>query len=116
MGESNSFQAERKFWDDRRFPYGFARSGDFTIAQATLLETHGNAYAALASGERQPKSELEKDFVAFCQGSKPAESVHEKTWKRYQDRINGQMHRYSLTSTSKSEETEDSSEALLEDD
>ena len=58
MGESNSFQAERKFWDDRRFPYGFVRSGDFTIAQATLLETHGNAYAALARTDAQIFSDL----------------------------------------------------------
>lgn len=95
--DKNSFQATRRFTDDEHFPYGFARSGDFTIWQANLLEAHGHAYRALESGERQPKGQLEVDFVAFCHGEKPAESDHEKVWKRYSQSVSEHLHRYSLS-------------------
>lgn len=102
MKVSHSFQAERKFWDDEHFPYGFSRSGDFTLEQAALLEQCGHAYRALANGEREPSSQEEKDFVAFCRGVKEASSGHEKAWKRYQEKVNFGTHRYLLASTPKS--------------
>jgi hypothetical protein len=97
MDKNNSFQATRRFTDDEHFPYGFARSGDFTIWQANLLEAYGHAFRALESGERQPESQLEIDFVAFCRGEKPAESEHEKVWKRYRRSVSEDTHRYSLS-------------------
>lgn len=99
MSKDSSFQVERKFWDDEHFPYGFARSGDFTLEQAMLMETYGLAYIALARGERTPKSKQEKDFVAFCQGKKAAENAHEKTWRCYSEKINRPIKRYSLAAT-----------------
>jgi hypothetical protein len=82
---AHSFQADRRFWGEEHFPYGFSRSGEFTCEQARLLETHGQAYIALANGIRLPVTEEEEAFVAFCKGDKSAESSHEKAWKRYQD-------------------------------
>ncbi|MEZ5525140.1 MAG: DUF413 domain-containing protein [Pseudomonadales bacterium] len=97
MTQNASFTAERRFWDDQHFPYGFSRSGHFTIEQAALLEKHGYAYTLLAKGEREPVDDLEKAFVTFCLGEKEAESVHEKIWKRYSEAINRRVDRYSLT-------------------
>lgn len=82
-----SFSAEQIFRDPQIFPYGFARSGEFTTQQAQLLEKHGNAYKALDAEERDPIDEMEQAFVFFCRGDKPAESLHERTWERYRKKI-----------------------------
>jgi uncharacterized protein YifE (UPF0438 family) len=76
-------QKGRKFWGTDHFPYGFARSGEFSRDQVQLLENHGYAYQALAAGERAPQTPAEEEFVKFCQGQKLAESRHEKAWARF---------------------------------
>lgn len=96
MEKYKSFQTNCRFTDDEHFPYGFARSGEFTIEQANLLEAHGHAYTELAKGVRKPVNQLEIDFVIFCRGDKYADSVHERVWKRYQLSISVYSHRYSL--------------------
>ena len=83
-----SFKTDRNFYDDEHFPYGFDRSGEFTLNQAQLLTKHGHAYKALAFSEREPVTEVEREFVDFCRSRKKAESIHEKTWKRYTDNCN----------------------------
>ena len=82
-----SFRSEKRFQDIANFPYGFSKSGDFTITQANMLELNGLTYLALAKGEKQPQTPLEREFVAFCQGQKDAESDHERVWKRYVTRV-----------------------------
>lgn len=76
-------QKGRKFWGTDHFPYGFARSGEFTREQVQLLENHGYAYQALALGERSPQTPEEEDFVKFCHGEKVAQTKHEKVWERF---------------------------------
>lgn len=94
-------QGGRKFWGTKHFPHGIARSGEFTIEQARLLEAHGYAYEELAKGLRAPQGAMEKDFVAFCNGKKAAESVHEKAWQRYVDKTSRTRHYYSLNGVGK---------------
>ncbi len=86
--EAESFKTERKFFDDEHFPYGFDRSGEFSSSQVALLERHGHAYRALATGERQPVTEQESQFVLLCNGAKEPQNVHEKVWKRYSEICN----------------------------
>lgn len=93
---SSSFASDKVFRDPINFPYGFARSGEFTIAQARLIEQHGYAYKALASGERSPVNKQETAFVSFCQGNKPAIDVHERTWQRYLDKVQRSRMVYTL--------------------
>ena len=94
-----SFQSERNFRDQNNFPYGFARSGEFTIQQAQLIEKHGCAYQALASGDREPANPDEEAFLEYCLGRKEAETLHERTWKRYLDKVNRSTAFYSLART-----------------
>ncbi|GAB3095326.1 DUF413 domain-containing protein [Aestuariicella hydrocarbonica] len=77
-------QKGRKFWGTDHFPYGFARSGEFTREQVQLLENHGYAYLALASGERTPVTPEEQEFVKYCLGEKEPQSRHEKVWAIFQ--------------------------------
>lgn len=81
------FRTDKRFEDKVHFPYGFSKSGEFTIEQARILELKGMAYAELASGLRKPKGETEREFVAFCQGKKEAQTIHEKVWQRYQNKL-----------------------------
>ncbi|WP_420598559.1 DUF413 domain-containing protein [Neptuniibacter sp.] len=90
------FRTEKRFEDKCHFPYGFLKSGDFTIEQARILELKGHAYAELASGERMPKGETEREFVAFCQGKKEAQTIHERVWQRYQSKVLSGLHAVSF--------------------
>ncbi|EIJ68544.1 DUF413 domain-containing protein [Pasteurella bettyae] len=80
---AESFSVERRFFDDKNYPRGFARHGDYTIKEAQALEQYGQAFKALDLGERDPSTAEEKQFVAFCKGERPAETFFEKTWNKY---------------------------------
>lgn len=93
----SDFCSNKRFFDDENFPYGFERSGEFTSAQAKLLTDHGLAYKALLLKAKEPVSEEEKRFVMFCDGFRDAETVHEKTWKKYMDACGRVMEYHSVT-------------------
>jgi uncharacterized protein YifE (UPF0438 family) len=83
----DSFECSGKFYADRHYPYGLARSGDFNRQQATLLETHGRAYEALHNGTREPANEEESRFLAVCRGEAEAVTPHEKAWLLFQQKV-----------------------------
>lgn len=84
---SDSFKSNRPFYDDRNYPKGISRSGDYSLKEAQLLEKHGAALLELANGKRQPINQEEKDFIAVCNAEKPAESFIEKAWLKYQNKV-----------------------------
>lgn len=109
------FQSERKFIDKKNFPYGFARSGEFTLQQAGLLERNGYAYSELASGTREPSDPQEQEFVRFCRGEKEAATEHEKVWQRYISKTSARPF-YSIAVGLSARNSEDSEPLDLEDD
>ena len=48
---AESFTTTNRFFDNKHYPRGFSRHGDFTIKEAQLLERHGYAFNV----NRQPK-------------------------------------------------------------
>ncbi|MDU8925019.1 DUF413 domain-containing protein [Pasteurellaceae bacterium LIM206] len=94
---AESFTVNRRFFDDKNYPRGFARHGDYTIKEAQVLEQHGQAFKALESGERAPVTEEEKSFVSFCSGERPAATFFEKTWQKYRSRISTNKRVYTLS-------------------
>jgi uncharacterized protein YifE (UPF0438 family) len=82
-----SFVANRRFFDDRNFPRGFTRSGRFTLAEGNLLEKHGLAMQELEQGVRQPATDEEQRFLLVCRGEAEANTVYEKTWLKYKQRL-----------------------------
>ena len=56
---AESFSVTRRFFDDKNYPRGFARHGDYTIKEAQVLEQHGQAFRALDAGERKPATKEE---------------------------------------------------------
>ncbi|MEL4407788.1 DUF413 domain-containing protein [Shewanella algae] len=80
---NESFVSERRFYDDKNFPKGFRRSGDFTYNEAELLEKHGVAMQALAEGRQAPRNPEESHFVEVVRGNSAPGSLLEKIWVKY---------------------------------
>ena len=94
---AESFSVERRFFDDKNYPRGFSRHGDYTIRESETLEQYGQAFKALDLGERQPVTEEEKAFVAFCRGEREAETCFEKTWAKYRSLTSNIKRLYTLS-------------------
>lgn len=79
---------KRMFSDPKNYPYGFSRSGDFSINESKALSQYGCLIAALVDGKLSPETDEDKQFLASAYGKAEAESVAEKAWLKYQKRIN----------------------------
>lgn len=84
---AESFITVHRFFDNKNYPRGFSRHGDFTIKEAQLLERLGYAFNALDLGKREPATEEEKHFIAVCRGEHEPETEAEKVWSKYIFRI-----------------------------
>ena len=73
----------RKFRDIVHFPYGFSRSGDFSIPEARLLENYGDTLWKLSHDEMLPDGEEEQRFVDVVLGECAPETIFEKVWVKY---------------------------------
>lgn len=51
---------KRPFYDNKRFRRGFAKSGDFTLAEEDILIRFGDTMSLLESGELSPESDSRK--------------------------------------------------------
>jgi uncharacterized protein YifE (UPF0438 family) len=78
----------RVFSDPKNFPYGFSRSGDFTIIESKTLSQYGCLIAALVDGHIEPSNAEERDLLEAAFGNKEPETLCEKVWVKYQKRIN----------------------------
>lgn len=78
----------KPFNDFRNYPYGFSRSGDFSIRESDALLHYGCLITALAAGELKPETEEDKALLAVATGQKEAETPVEKAWAKYMKRIN----------------------------
>lgn len=84
---AESFTTMNRFFDNKNYPRGFSRHGDFTIKEANLLERLGYALNELELGKREPVTEEEKHFVAVCRGEDEPNSETERVWFKYMARI-----------------------------
>ncbi|MEQ5075461.1 DUF413 domain-containing protein [Providencia alcalifaciens] len=84
----DSFITTNRFFDNKHYPRGFSRHGDFTIKEAQLLERHGQAFNELDTGKRAAQTEEEELFVAVCRGEREPVTPEEKVWVKYSSRIN----------------------------
>lgn len=90
---------QKVFTDRAKFPYGFRKSGDFSIAEADLLSKYGHSLLGLESGELTPETDDEVHFVEFTQGKAEAANGLEKTWNKYIRLARGKKHFYTLHSS-----------------
>ncbi|MFC1502980.1 DUF413 domain-containing protein [Pseudomonadota bacterium] len=85
-----------KFYDHKHFPYGFNRSGVFTINEAALLENYGRTMQALQEGTFTPAEESEHQFLAEINGQQDAMSDFGRCWIKYLNQISQKVRRYTL--------------------
>lgn len=78
----------KPFNDFRNYPYGFARSGDFSIRESDALLHYGCLINAMLAGDFSPTTADDKALLAVARGEKHAETAVEKAWAKYQARIN----------------------------
>ena len=79
---------KRMFSDLKNYPYGFSRSGDFSICESKALAQHGCIIAALVDGQIEPQTTEDDAMLAAAFGNKEPEGAVEKAWVKYQKRIN----------------------------
>lgn len=79
----NIRQGTKLFTDRVKFPYGFKKSGDFSISEAELLSYYGFTLFKLEQGEIKPETADEKHFLAVVKGKATATTLLEKTWLKY---------------------------------
>ncbi|ATZ10123.1 MaoP family protein [Erwinia amylovora] len=84
---AESFATTNRFFDNKHYPRGFSRHGDFTIKEAQLLEHYGNAFNELDLAKRQPTTEEERLFIEVCRGVREPQTEAEKVWSKYMTRI-----------------------------
>ncbi len=78
-----SFESGKRFNDLQHFPRGIRRSGEFTVAEAELLEQHGHAMLELYQGKRQPQDEVETAFMDRIQAGEASGNPFAKVWFKY---------------------------------
>ena len=80
--------ARKPFIDKKNYPYGIARSGDFSINESKLLQAHGSLFAALVDGKITPENDEEQAYLESALGHRDPATPQEKAWLKYQARIN----------------------------
>ncbi|MBN7820741.1 DUF413 domain-containing protein [Bowmanella yangjiangensis] len=79
---------KRQFLDPKNYPYGFSRSGDFSISESQALSRYGCLIAALVDGFLEPENDEDEGFLASARGDREPQTVAERAWCKYQKRIN----------------------------
>ena len=91
------------FSDAKHYPYGFSRSGDFSIAESKALQQYGCLIAALVDGVIKPSNEEEQAYIDCALGVQSPQNAAQKAWLKYQSRINrpkyGSIHGTKKTSS-----------------
>jgi uncharacterized protein len=81
--ELNNFSSGYAFYDDANFPYGFARSGDFTIQEAENLTKYGYMMNQLANKKISPENEEQEHFVQVVEGKTQPLYNNEQLYLKY---------------------------------
>lgn len=85
----NKQQLLSRIYDDpKNYPYGFRRSGDFSIGEADSLAKYGHLYNALYKGEIEPSDIEDEHIMSVMRGESQPENVNERAWLKYQSRLN----------------------------
>ncbi|KGQ70785.1 hypothetical protein A1D23_12125 [Chelonobacter oris] len=104
---AESFSVTRRFFDDKNYPRGFSRHGDYTIRESDTLEKYGQAFIELDLGNRAPINAEEEQFVAVCRNTREPETFFEKTWCKYRSRIASVKRVYTLSGLSAGDAVDD---------
>lgn len=88
MAKSKQQLLSRIYDDPKNYPYGFRRSGDFSITESDALSHYGCLLNALYKGEIDPSDEQDHRFLSIMRGDTQATKTEELAWLKYQSRLN----------------------------
>tara|TARA_B100002049_G_C15802116_1_gene259284 strand:- start:120 stop:479 length:360 start_codon:yes stop_codon:yes gene_type:complete len=83
MMQSRDYFLSRRFFDDKHYPYGFSRSGDFTLSEVQALESNGVLFQALMESKVMDTNDEDKLFIKVVKGKKQPQSLAHKAWLKY---------------------------------
>lgn len=89
----------KSFRDDKNFPHGFSRSGNFSRNESELLTSGGACATALVNAKQEAKTPAQKHLLSVCRGELDAESEFERVWLKYVDYIGTKRCVFSFAST-----------------
>lgn len=119
MSETVFRLGKKRFFDTKKFPRGFAKSGDFTLGEENLLTQYGDTMLGLESGALQPENAEEQRFLQVLDNPELAESKLEKVWVKYVRLSRGRKRFHTLNGRNKSDATDDFTDdepSLIEED
>lgn len=119
MSETEFRQGKKRFYDNKKFPRGFAKSGDFTLAEENILMLYGETLVGLESGVLAPANSEEQHFMQVVVNPDLAETKIEKVWMKYVRLARGRKRFHTLNGRSRPDASEDYSEdepTLTEED
>ncbi|EWH08706.1 hypothetical protein DS2_16179 [Catenovulum agarivorans DS-2] len=88
MAKTKQQLLSRIYDDPKNYPYGFRRSGDFSINEAESLSKYGHLFNALYKGEVEPSDPEDERIMSVMRGDTKPETVNERAWLKYQSRLN----------------------------
>ncbi|MFC3023608.1 DUF413 domain-containing protein [Vibrio zhugei] len=76
-------QGKKRFYDNKKFSRGFAKSGDFTLTEENLLTIYGETMLGLEQGTLTAENPEETQFLNVLQQPELAQTKLEKVWLKY---------------------------------
>jgi uncharacterized protein YifE (UPF0438 family) len=107
-----SFECTRIFFDDKNYPKGISRSGDYSIAEVKIIETYGVVLLELTNGTRAPTTEEEIHFVEVIHDNAQATTKIEKAWLKYLQKTRTPRKLHTLFGRSKVESDSETEESI----
>ncbi len=107
MFETAIRQGKKRFYDTKKFPRGFAKSGDFTLAEEDILTIYGETLSALETGTLQPENAEEQQFLKVLENPELAASKIEKAWMKYVRLARGRKRFHTLNGRNKLDASDD---------
>lgn len=104
-----------KYFDNKHFPRGFSRSGEFTIKEAQILEAYGRTMQGLMEQTISPEDEEEKLFLQALANEDDKSSVYANCWRKYMKKTQPRRS-YTLCGTNKSSSSYDEDDDSIDID
>lgn len=98
---------KKRFYDNTKFPRGFAKSGDFTLAEEEILTFYGETMLGLENGQLDPENSEEKHFIKVLDNPGKAKTKLERTWLKYAQLARGRKRFHTLNGSSKPDANSD---------
>jgi uncharacterized protein YifE (UPF0438 family) len=108
----------RPFNDPANYPYGFSRSGDFSISESNALSQYGLLITALIDGNYIAVTQEDQELRDVVLGKKPVDlnNVVQRAWDKYQQRIHRKKHVNIYGSNTVVQDDESNDEPIIEED